>query len=70
MEEYEEVSTDDYDYEYADNTTIQDIGVITFLVTLGLVAIVVISNQLKKVFKNFHVKVGNKIEIGAETKEN
>ena len=65
MEEYEEVETE-YDY---DDFTATDViflvgGIIGACVVIAFVAYII-----RKTFKNVHLKLGNKIEIGMETKE-
>lgn len=63
MEQYEEVET-----EYEDLTT----GDVVFLVggIIGAcIVIAFVAHIIRKTFKNVHLKLGNKIEIGMETKE-
>lgn len=60
-EQIEEVASDDF-----------TLGDWTFIGGTALVLCVVVAfvlKSVKKTFKNFHVKVGDKIEIGVETKE-
>lgn len=64
MEEYEEVET-----EY-DDFTVGDALFIGGLAVGGCLVIAFIAFIIKKTFKNVHLKLGNKIEIGMETKEN
>ena len=63
MEEYEEVET-----EYED-ITVGDIAFITGGVILACVVIAFVAHIIRKTFKNVHLKLGDKIEIGMETKE-
>lgn len=61
MNEYEEVATEDF-----------TVGDYVFI-GIGCIAICFVAayilKQIKKTFKNIHLKVGDKIEIGVETKE-
>lgn len=62
MEEYEEVETEDFtpgDYVFIGS------GII-----VGCLIIAFIFKQIRKTFKNVHLKIGDKIEVGVETKEN
>lgn len=61
-EEYEEIP-DDEDF------TVGDFAFIGVTVLLGCVMVAFIARIIKKTFKNIHLKIGNKIEIGVETKE-
>ena len=43
-----------------------------FIITMGLMAFCIIGfvfSMIKHTFKNLHLKLGDKIEIGVETKE-
>ena len=64
MEQYEEVET-----EYEDDFGIGDIVFIGSLAIGGCLVIAFIAYIIRKTFKNVHLKLGNKIEIGMETKE-
>ncbi|MBR6401774.1 MAG: hypothetical protein IKS48_00155 [Eubacterium sp.] len=64
MEEYEEVET-----EYEDFTA-GDIVFMGAVVIGACVLIAFVAYIIRKTFKNVHLKLGNKIEIGVETKEN
>lgn len=59
MEEYEEVNEDDL--------TAGDVVFIGCSVFVGCFVIAFILKQIKKTFKNVHIKVGNKLELGLET---
>lgn len=63
MEEYEEVET-----EY-DDFTVGDVVFIGGIAIGGCLIIAFVAFIIKKTFKNVHLKLGNKIEIGMETKE-
>lgn len=63
MEEYEEVET-----EY-DDFGIGDVVFIGGIAIGGCLIIAFVAFIIKKTFKNVHLKLGNKIEIGMETKE-
>jgi len=65
MEQYEEVETEYYDEEF----TTSDVLFITGVVFGSCLIAAFIAYLIRKTFKNLHVKVGNKIEIGMETKE-
>lgn len=65
MEEYEEVET-----EYDEDLTAGDVFFMGSLVIGGCAVIAFIAFIIRKTFKNVHLKIGNKIEIGMETKEN
>ena len=61
MEEYEEVVTEDF--------TIDDYVFIGVGTLIACVAFAFLMKELRKTFKNIHLKIGNKVEIGVETKE-
>jgi hypothetical protein len=65
MNEYEEVPAESFEEDFT-------VGDYVFI-GVGCLAICCIFayvlKQLKKTFKNVHLKVGDKIEIGIETKE-
>ena len=67
MEEeyYEEVPTD----EYEEDITIGDITLIVGVVLLGCLVLAFVFALIKHTFKNVHLKIGNKIELGVETKD-
>ena len=65
MEEYEEVSTEYYD----DDITIGDIALMVGIVLLVCLVIAFVFTLIKRTFKNVHLKIGNKIELGVETKD-
>jgi hypothetical protein len=65
MEEYEEVSTE---YDDSDLTT-GDVGLIIGSVIVCCAVIAFVCKAIKKNFKNLHLKIGNKIELGIETRE-
>lgn len=66
MEEeyYEEVPT-----EYEEEITIGDISLIVGCVVLACLVFVLVMTVIKRTFKNVHLKIGNKIELGVETKD-
>ena len=59
MEEYEEVETE---------FTTDDYVFLGFVVVAASILIVLIFRAIRKTFKNVHLKIGNKVEIGIETK--
>lgn len=61
-EEYEEIP-DDEDF------TAGDFAFVGGTVLLGCAVVAFVTLVIKKTFKNIHLKIGNKIEIGIETKE-
>lgn len=63
MEEYEEVET-----EYDDLST-EDVVFIGGGIIVLCFAFAFIMKTLKKNIKNMHLKIGDKIEVGVETKE-
>lgn len=65
MEEYEEVTTEDFEEDF----TVGDYVFIGVGCLAVCCIIAFILKQIKKTFKNVHLKVGNKLEIGIETKE-
>ncbi len=69
MEEeyYEEVPTE-YDYE-EEEITVGDITLIVGGVVLICLVFALVMGIIKKTFKNVHLKIGNKIELGVETKD-
>ena len=62
--EYEEIDT-----EYEEEVTGGDIAFILGGVLCGCIVIAFIIHLIKKTFKNVHLKIGNKIELGLETKD-
>lgn len=68
IETYAETKTTE-DYYNEEDFTFGDIVFIT--TTLFVVCFIVgfIFRQIKSTFKNVHLKVGNKFEVGVETKE-
>lgn len=68
MEEeyYEEVPTDEYEEE---EITVGDITLIVGGVLLICLVFVLVMTVIKRTFKNVHLKLGNKIELGVETKD-
>ncbi len=67
MEEeyYEEVPTD----EYEEDITIGDVILVMGIVVLACLVFALVMGIIKKTFKNVHLKVGNKFELGVETKD-
>lgn len=63
-ENYEEVET-----EYDSELSGVDIAFCIGLVIVLCAVFAFLMRQLKKSIKNMHVKIGNKIEIGLETKD-
>ena len=69
FETYIEVPTED-DYEdYEDDSILSDVALITFLAILGCAVFAFIVKTVSKHLKNVNLKVGNKIEIGIESRE-
>lgn len=69
-ETYIEVPTeDDYD-DYEEEVGFGDIALITFIAILGCAVFAFVVKTISKHLKNVNLKIGNKIEIGVETKEN
>lgn len=67
MEEeyYEEVPTESYEEELTG-------GDVLFIIGIGLVICFVVAftfTLIKRTFKNVHLKIGDKIELGVETKD-
>ena len=67
MEEeyYEEVPDGEY---YEEEITAGDVALIAGIVLTGCLAVALIFTLIKRTFKNLHLKIGDKIEIGMETK--
>lgn len=63
-EEYEEVET-----EYDSDFSVSDAAFCIGLVIIVCAVFAFVMYQIRKSVKNMHVKIGNKIEIGLETKE-
>lgn len=61
MKEYEEVDTEDF--------TGSDVVFIGGGVVIACLVIAFIFKQIRKTFKNVHIKVGDRIELGIETQE-
>ena len=68
MEEeyYEEVPDEEY---YEEEITGGDIALIAGIVLTGCLVAALIFTLIRRTFKNVHLKIGDKIEIGVETKE-
>ena len=66
-EEYYEVPTE-YDYE-EEEITAGDITLILGGIVLICLIFVLVMTVIKRTFKNVHLKIGNKIELGVETKD-
>ena len=64
MEQYEEVET-----EYDEDLTTGDVVLFAGLIVGGCLVLAFIAYLIRKTFKNVHLKIGNKIEVGMETKE-
>lgn len=67
MDEYEEIETDYYEGE---DFTVSDGLFLAGLVIAGCAVIAFVLRSIRKTFKNVHLKIGDKVEIGIETKEN
>ena len=63
MEEYEEVETE------IDDVTFDDILFVGGTILFGCIVIAFLTHLIKRTFKNLHFKIGDKIEVGLETKE-
>ena len=69
LETYVEVPTED-DYEdYEDDSIIGDVALITFLAILGCAVFAFVVKTISKHLKNVNLKVGDKIQLGIESKE-
>lgn len=69
-ETYVEVpSEDDYD-DYEDDFSFNDAACIVFLAIVVCAIFVFVIKTISKHLKNINFKVGNKIEIGIESKDN
>jgi len=68
MEEeyYEEVSTEEYEDE---DITSDDMAFIVGGIILVCLIFTFVMVMIKKTFKNVHLKIGNKFELGVETKD-
>ena len=67
---YVEVPTeDDYEEYEEDDLALGDYTALIFLSILGCAVFAFIVRTISKHLKNVHLKVGNKIEIGVETKD-
>ena len=65
-----EVPTEQDNYEdYEDDLTLGDYGFIIFIVVLFCAVFAFVTRTISKHIKNVNLKVGNKIEIGIESKE-
>lgn len=68
-ETYIEVPTED-DYEdYEDDTGFGDIAFIIFLAVLGCAVFAFVVRTISKHLKNINLKIGDKIQVGIESKE-
>ena len=68
-EYYVEVPTEENDYEEYDEVSFEDIALITFLVILGCSVFAFVIKTISKHLKNVNLKIGDKIQIGVETKD-
>lgn len=69
-ETFVEVPTEQDNYEdYEDDLTLGDYGFIIFMVVLFCVVFAFVTRTISKHLKNVNLKVGNKIEIGIESKD-
>lgn len=68
MEEeyYEEVPIE---YDYEEEITSGDIALIVGGIVVVCLVFVLVMTVIKRTFKNVHLKIGNKIELGVETKD-
>lgn len=64
-EEYYEVPAEYEDEEITGG----DIALIVGSVVLGCLVMALVMTLIRKTFRNFHLKIGDKVEIGMETKE-
>ena len=66
-EEYEYEDYETYEEEADDDLTFSDFAFLGggVIILCGLIAF--IFKQIRKTFKNVHLKVGDKIEVGVET---
>lgn len=67
MDKYEEIETDYYEGE---DFTVSDGLFLAGLLVAGCAVIAFGLRTIRKTFRNVHLKIGNKVEIGIETKEN
>lgn len=63
---YEEIETEDYG---DDDFTVSDGLFFGSVLIGGCVIIAFLSAVIKRTFSNIHLKLGDKVEIGVETKE-
>lgn len=68
-ETYVEVPTEDEYDDYEDDSTFGDIAFVTFLAILGCAVFAFIVSTISKHLKHVNLKIGNKIEIGVESKD-
>lgn len=66
MEEYYEEVPTEYEEE---EITFGDIALIVGGIILICLVFVFVMTVIKRTFKNVHLKIGNKIELGVETKD-
>ena len=64
-EQYQEVETE----QYEEDLEFEDMGFIGISIFLACMVIAFIFRQIRSNFKNLHLKIGNKVEIGVETKD-
>ncbi len=69
-ETFVEVPTEQDGYEdYEDDLALGDYGFIIFMVVLFCAVFAFVTRTISKHLKNVNLKVGNKIEIGIESKD-
>ena len=69
-EAYIEIPTeDDYDEDYEDDTGFSDIAFVIFLAVLGCAVFAFVVRIISKHLKNINLKIGDKIQVGIESKE-
>lgn len=64
-EDLETYSVEDEDDDWSLGDTVATGGIVLGAVLVFVIIMVVI----KKTFKSFHIKIGNKVDIGLETKD-
>ena len=67
MEEEVIEVVDEKDIE--DELSVSDYVFIGVIIIAACAIIAFVLKQIRKTFKNVHLKIGNKVEIGVETKE-
>lgn len=69
LDTYVEVPTEDEYDDYDDGSILGDVALITFLVILFCGVFAFVIKTISKHLKNINLKIGDKIQVGIESKD-